>query len=167
MPVTSSNPELSQDEIDRRRGRIVPWVIAAFYLTFISAFIGFVVIAFRNPPNEVTGEAYAKGLAYNQTLTKAAAQDVLGWQSETVYDKGQVVFRLRDSRGDAIEQAQARAWLVHPAVKANDRSFDLHPVGPGVYAADAPLPSKGRWTVHVTAQLRGREYQAVTEIMVD
>lgn len=167
MPATSSNPELSQDEIDRRRGRVVPWVIAAFYLTFISAFIGFVVIAFRNPPNEVTGEAYAKGLAYNETLTKAAAQDVLGWQSETVYDKGRVVFRLRDNRGDAIEQAQARAWLVHPAIKANDRTFDLHPVGPGVYAADAPLPSKGRWTVHVTAELRGREYQSVTSITVD
>lgn len=167
MPATSSNPELSQDEIDRRRGRIVPWVIAAFYLTFMAAFIGFVVIAFRNPPNEVTGEAYAKGLAYNETLTKAAAQDVLGWQSETVYDKGQVVFLLRDNRGDAIEQAQARVWLVHPAVKANDRTFDLHPVRHGVYAADAPLPSKGRWTVHVTAQLRGREYQSVTNITVD
>jgi nitrogen fixation protein FixH len=158
---------MSQDEINRRRGRIVPWVIGAFYVTFMAGFIAFVVIAFRNPPNEVTGGAYAKGLAYNEALTKAAAQDVLGWKSDTAYERGKVVFTLRDSRGDLIEQAQVRAWFVHPALKVNDRSFDLHPVRPGVYQADAPLPSKGRWKVHITAQLRGREYQSASDLYVD
>lgn len=167
MPATSSPPELSQQEIDRRRGRIVPWVIAAFYVTFMAAFIGFVVIAFRHPPNEVTGEAYAKGLAYNETLTQAAAQDALGWQSGTVYEDGRVIFSLRDANHEPIAGAHVRAWLVHPAIKTNDRSVDLKAVSPGIYAADAALPSKGRWTVHVTAGLGGREYQSAADIIAD
>jgi nitrogen fixation protein FixH len=167
MPVTSSNPELSQADIDRRRGRIVPWVIAAFYVTFMAAFIGFVVIAFRNPPNEVTGEAYAKGLAYNETLTQAAEQDDLGWQSGTVYENGRVVFSLRDANHQPIAGAHVRAWLVHPAIKANDRSVELKAVSPGIYAADVVLPSKGRWTVRVTAGQGDREYQSAADIITN
>ena len=57
MPAISSSPDIDQAEIDRRRGRIVPWVIAAFYLTFMSSLIGFVVIAYPHPPSDVTQEA--------------------------------------------------------------------------------------------------------------
>lgn len=167
MPATSSNLEISQAEIDRRRGRIVPWVIAAFYVTFMAAFIGFVVIAFRHPPNEVTAGAYAKGLAYNETLTQAAAQDELGWQSGTVYHDGRVVFTLRDANHEPVAGAHVRAWLVHPAIKANDRSIDLKAISPGVYAAEVALPSKGRWTVRVTAGQGNREYQSAADIIVD
>lgn len=167
MPATSSHPDRLQAEIDRLRGRFVPWIIGAFYLAFMSGFIAFVIIAFRNPPNEITGQAYAKGLEYNDALDKAAAQDVLGWHSVTTYENGRIVFTLRDSRHLAVEQAQVRAWFIHPAVKANDCSFDLNSVRPGVYSADAPLPAKGRWTVHVTARLRGREYQSATDLYID
>ena len=155
---------MTQEEIDRKRGRIVPWVIAAFYVAFVSAFIGFVVIAFNNPPNEVTAEAYQKGLAYNRTLDKAAVQDQLGWTSDTAYENGRVVFSLRDADGQPLPGAVARAWFVHPNLKANDRSVDLKDNGHGIYAATIALPAEGLWKVHVTAEHDGRQYQSATLI---
>lgn len=168
MSATSLNPENpDQAAIDRHRGRFVPWIIAAFYLTFMTALIGFVFIAYAHPPSEVTAEAYEKGLAYNDTLTKAASQQALGWLSTTQYSDGRVIFRLTDGLHQPLEHAQVKAWFVHPDNAAFDRSFELKSNGKGVYSAVAALPDKGLWTVHVTAALRGDEYQSVATITVE
>ncbi len=164
MTAISSDPDRDaiRRDIDRRRGRFVPWAIAGFYLTFMSALIGFVVIAYRNPPSEVTAKAYEKGLAYNQTLEKASLEEALGWHSVIGYQDGVIRFTLRDSRRQAIDGAEVRAWFVYPANAAADRSMTLLPAGEGVYKATLNLPEPGLWTVHVTAGKQGRQYQAVT-----
>lgn len=164
MPATSSSPDLMQAEIDRRRGRIVPWVIAAFYVAFVLGFMAFVVIAFHNPPNEITAEAYAKGLAYNDILDKEAAQDQLGWTSQAVLENGRVVFTLTDADGRAVDGATVRAWFVHPSLAANDRSFDLTPDGEGRYAAPVALPVEAAWKLRITAEQNGRQYQSATTV---
>ncbi|MGZ3306733.1 MAG: FixH family protein [Asticcacaulis sp.] len=162
--LKSSGPDAAQREHDRRRGRFVPWIIAAFYLTFMTTLIGFVVIAYRNPPSEVTPEAYEKGLAYNDTLNKGLQQNALGWTSDIRLEHDRLTFRLDDAHHAGVEGAVVRAWFVHPGNASLDRSFDLHPIAPGVYAADAALPARGLWTVHVTAEQKGRQYQAVTPL---
>ncbi len=172
MPAISSSPDpKTQDEaqraLDQRRGRFVPWIIAAFYLTFMSVLIGFVVIAYDHPPNEVTPNAYEKGLAYNNTLTDAAAQAQLGWQSAVDYTAGRVVFQLEDGHHAPADGARVVAWFVHPAQSQGDRTFDLSSEGNGVYSAKAPLPSKGLWTVHITAEKMDKQYQTMTQIEVD
>jgi len=168
MTAISSGPDTAkaQSEIDRRRGRFVPWVIAAFYMTFMATLIGFVVIAYRNPPSEVTTEAYEKGLAYNQTLAKASVEDALGWHSVVTYERGVVRFELRDSRRMPITGAVAKAWFVHPDDAASDRSVDLIAIDDGVYLASLPLPNTGLWTVHVTAEKQGRQYQTAETVEV-
>jgi nitrogen fixation protein FixH len=166
MPATSSSPERDQAEIDRRRGRFVPWVIAAFYMTFMSALIGFVVIAYQHPPGDVTAEAYEKGLAYNQTLAKGAAQDGLRWQSRIDTPPGRIVFTLTDDTGRPVGAGHVKAWFVRPSDAAKDHALDLSEGAPGVYAAAAPL-AKGLWEVHVTAALQGGEYQAMTTLTVE
>lgn len=169
MTAISSSPELSPDaqrERDRRRGRFVPWVIAAFYVTFMSALIGFVVIAYSHPPSETTAEAYDKGLAYNDTLARSAQMAALGWQSTIDYNNGRLIFGLQDNHHAPIAHARVRAWFVHPGDGHFDRSFELTDTGDGVYTADAPLPAAGSWSIHVTAALQDREYQATTQIEV-
>ncbi len=169
MTAISSSPELSPDaqrELDRRRGRFVPWVIAAFYITFMSALIGFVVIAYSHPPSETTPEAYDKGLAYNDTLKRSAQMAALGWQSTIDYDSGRLTFGLQDNHHAPIEHARVKAWFVHPGDRKFDRSFDMSDTGGGVYISDAPLPAAGLWSVHVTAEVQDRQYQATTQIEV-
>ncbi|EGF90036.1 fixH family protein [Asticcacaulis biprosthecium C19] len=161
MPAISSNPDQTQAQIDRRRGRFVPWIIVAFYVAFMSGFMAFVVIAFHNPPNEYTAEAYAKGLAYNETLAKADAQAKLGWRTQAVYSKGHLDVALSDSEGRPLDGARVRAWFVHPSVKAHDRAFDLRPDGAGRYSVAADLPVEAVWKVHVTAEQGGRQFQSM------
>jgi nitrogen fixation protein FixH len=162
-----STQETVQAAIDRRRGRWVPWIIALFYMAFMAALIRFVFIAYAHPPAESTAEAYEKGLAYNDTLAKANAQTELGWQSEVTYERGRLTFNLKDRSGKPIEGVTAKAWFVHPGNPKDDRSFDLSEDGSGVYFADAPLPTQGMWTIHVTAEKGGNEYQAVATAEIE
>lgn len=172
MPATSSPPdsrtpseaEAGQAATDRRRGRFVPWIIAGFYLTFMSVLVGFVFIAYAHPPADSTEEAYDKGLAYNETLARASQQAALGWRSDTVYSQGHTTFSLRDRQLAPVRHARVRAWFVHPGDAAFDRQFDMAEDGDGTYWADTVLPTRGLWTVHVTAAVDGDEYQSVTRI---
>ncbi len=169
MPAISSGPEgdAARREWEKRRGRYVPWVIAAFYLTFMSALIGFVFIAYANPPADSTEEAYDKGLAYNDTIAKARAQDKLGWVSTIDYANGQVSFSLVDKAHKPILDATVQAWFVSPDRSALDRSVSLVSQGGGKYTAKALLPAKGAWTLHVTAGRDDQQYQAMSQIEVD
>jgi len=168
MTAISSGPDRAsaQAAIDRRRGRFVPWIIAGFYLSFMTTLIGFVVIAYRNPPSEVTADAYEKGLAYNQILAKASVEDALGWHSTVVYERDVVRFEVHDSRRRPVTGATVKAWFVHPADASSDRSVDLRPVGDGIYEASLRLPRPGLWTIHVTAEKQGRQYQAADSVEV-
>lgn len=162
LPVKPEDMTPEQRELyNKQRGRIVPWVIVAFYLVFILPLIGFTVIAFRNMPSEVTQSAYEKGLNYNITLSEQAAQDALGWKSIAAFDKGELRLVLNDADGAAIDGATVKAWFVHPANKNLDRQLDLHPVGPGTYAGKPDLAEKAGYSVHITAAAREREYQTV------
>ncbi|ESQ82568.1 hypothetical protein AEAC466_17020 [Asticcacaulis sp. AC466] len=158
---------MDTEALNRRRGRFVPWIIAAFYLTFMTALVGFVFIAYAHPPSETTEDAYAKGLAYNDILAKAGAQAQLRWRSDIDYTAGRLRFSLTDHAGQPVTAARVKAWFVHPGNAVEDRSFDLRDDGEGRYVTDAPLPVKGVWTVHVTAEKAGRQYQSVTTVEVE
>lgn len=151
-------------QYDKKRGRIVPWIIVAFYLSFMIPLVCFAVIAFRHAPSEVTQSAYEKGLDYNLTLSRQAAQDALGWQGTGTFSKGELRFSLTDASGVAIDGAVVRAWFVHPADKALDRQVDLLPVGPGAYAGTPQLAGRAAYRVHITAAVQGREYQTVLDM---
>jgi nitrogen fixation protein FixH len=156
-------PPPNQAEIDKRRGRFVPWVIAAFYLTFMSALIIFVVIAYQHPPNEVTPEAYEKGLAYNSAIAGADRQTQLGWNSTVDFNGQTLTFRLQDHSGHPVD-AEVKAWFVHPSEVALDQTVELALVGPGLYRGQVKLPKSDNWTVHVTAANGADEYQTVADI---
>lgn len=162
LPVKPEDmtPE-QREQHDKKRGRFVPWIIVAFYISFIVPLICFAVIAFRNAPSEVTQSAYEKGLSYNLTLSQQAAQDALGWQSNAAFADGELKLILNDDKGAPIDGATVKAWFVHPANGKLDREVVLHPVGPGTYAGKPELAAKAGYTVHITAAARDREYQTV------
>lgn len=151
-PISSS--------IDRERGKIVPWVIAAFFLSFMLPLIGFTIIAFTHKPSEVTANAYQKGLAYNATLEKAAAQAALGWTSEIRFAGKRLQFSLKDAQQAPIAGAEVKAWLVRPAEQQLDHAIPLNETAKGLYEGDMELPAKGLWSVRVTALSQGKQFQA-------
>lgn len=168
MPAISSSPDAAlQAEIDRRRGRFVPWIIVAFYLTFMSALIGFVVIAYQHPPSDATQEAYEKGLDYNTAIDKGRAQAKLGWTSSLSVENKVLTFVLKDAAGQGLDGAVTRVWFVHPDTSALDRSVALTSAGKGRYTAPVSLPMAGQWEVHVTAEVKGQQYQRVQPMEID
>lgn len=167
MPAISSSPDAVQAEIDRRRGRFVPWIIAAFYLTFMSTLIAFVVIAYQHPPSEITQEAYEKGLDYNAAIDKGQAQAKLGWTSSLSVDGKTLTFVLKDAAGQGLDGAVARVWFVHPDKAGLDRSMQLVSAGKGRYTAPLALPAPGQWEIHVTAEVKGQQYQLSQAMEID
>lgn len=129
----------------------------------MSALIAFVVIAYQHPPNEITPEAYEKGLAYNSAIAGADRQARLGWQSAVDFEGRTLTFQLKDRDGRPVD-AQVRAWFVHPSESTLDQSIELSPAGPGLYRGQVTLPKSDNWTVHVTAAKGSDEYQAVADI---
>ncbi|MDC7684470.1 FixH family protein [Asticcacaulis sp. BYS171W] len=148
----------TQADIDRRRGRFVPWFIAAFFISFMLPLIAFTVLAFRHAPSEVTAQAYEKGLAYNNALDAEAAQEGLGWKVNGAFRDG--VYRVSASdRGVAMEDARVEVWFVHPSVKTNDRHAVLTHSGRGIYEAKIDLPVRAGWSAHVTVEDHGQQLQ--------
>lgn len=159
MYLTSSSAE------DLRRGRYVPWVIAAFFLSFITPLLFFVWIAFQNKPSLVTEHAYDKGLAYNQTLEAAAAQRALGWTAAADIKNGMLSFFLTDKKGVPITGATVKAWALHPSNTSLDHALELHEENHGVYKATERLP-QGLWKIRITALYHGDEFQFSTPFEV-
>jgi nitrogen fixation protein FixH len=157
-PISSS--------IDQERGKIVPWVIAAFFLSFMLPLIGFAIIAFTHKPSEVTANAYQKGLAYNATLEKAAAQAALGWKAEISLTGNRLRFILKDNFGQPISGAAVDGWLIRPSQQALDHAVPLKEAAKGVYEGDVELPAKGLWNVRVTALAQGKQFQTEKTLTV-
>ncbi len=165
--IDDSELGMTERALNRRRGRWVPWIIVLFYMTFMSALVSFVFIAYAHPPAESTSEAYEKGLAYNSTIEKGTAQAQLGWQSTIDYSAQTLTFTLKDRAGAPLTGATVQSWFVHPGNPADDRNFALRDQAGGTYISAAPLPAKGVWTIHVTAEKAGRQYQAIATTEVE
>lgn len=152
------NPTSSS--IDPNRGKNLPWLIAAFFASFVLLLMGFGWLAFANKPSEVTENAYQKGLQYNQVLTKETQQRDEGWKTKIVLDDSYLRFRLRDAENTEASGAKVEAWLVRPSSQSMDQRFAMQEIGSGIYEARVNFPAKGLWEVHVTADYKGSQIQA-------
>ena len=154
MTPTSSAADLA-------RGKPVPWVIAAFFVSFILPLLGFAWIAFQHKPSEVTAHAYDKGLAYNRALEEGAAQAALGWQARVSMERHRIVLVLSDKDNKPIRGAGVKVWLLRPSEAGLDQQPAMHETVAGRYEAVIENPLPGLWEAHVTAQLQDKQFQAV------
>lgn len=158
------DPE-AQARLDRHRGRFVPWIIVAFFLSFVLLLLSFVMIAVKNPPSEVTSEAYNKGLAYNQILAQSEAQAHLGWQVKPRFERGILSLSLSDKDGQALKGALVHVWLKNANNAHLDQETDLLMTHEGVYAKSLVLPD-GLYHAHITSSYGGHQYQSEIDIDV-
>lgn len=159
-----SEPPFSEQE--KKRGKPVPFVIIAFYLTFIVGFFIFVAIAFQNPPQLVTDQAYEKGLNYNQTLKKSEEIKLLGYRlSADVKDKNLTV-TFTDKTGAPVKDAHLTAWFIHPQMKSLDQKLPLAQNSNGTYRASVADLKQGRWTLTLVADHLGKEVQATQTLII-
>lgn len=163
-PKHATNPTLSAAEI--ARGKPVPWVIAAFFVSFIVPLLCFVWIAFEHKPDLVTEHAYDKGLAYNSTLKAESDMEALGWQANLSMQGNTLVMTLAGKDTKPIRGAKAEAWFIRPSKAGMDQSSFMRETAPGRYETAMPNPAPGLWQARVTAQYQGQQFQAAQEVTV-
>jgi nitrogen fixation protein FixH len=158
--------------VETRSGNWIPWTFVAGFALVIAvngALIWFAVESFSGLTD---AHAYQAGLAYNQTLAEAHAQDALGWNADLAVertpepDEARVTFTLIDRNGHPIEAESVAADFLRPVAAGKDRSAVLAAKGGGRYSATVPLGLAGQWDVRVVARHDGQVWQMTRRIQV-
>ena len=103
-----------------------------------------------------TASPYERGLDYNTTLAAEAAQDRLGWQSQTQISgesdgTRSLQVRLTDRDGQPLDGLTLVAHLVRPSNEGLDTMVIPRPLGGGRYGTSFVLPATGQWELRLVA----------------
>ncbi|MBL8668679.1 MAG: FixH family protein [Rhodospirillales bacterium] len=166
----------------RADGWWYPWIFVLGMLVVIAVNIVLITSAIDTFPGLDTEDAYQKGLAYNQTIAAARAQEARGWQADVRYapradaasaagreaagHEGELVVTLRDKAGEPLYGLDVDAALIRPTRSGLDTRVSLQPAGNGEYRGEAILPLPGQWDVRVFARRGNEDFQATRRIMV-
>ena len=69
-----------------KKFKLLPWIFAAFFSTFIIVDIAYIIIAEKTWRGMATEDGYQKGLKYNQTISAVKKQKELGWILQIKYN---------------------------------------------------------------------------------
>lgn len=146
-------------------GRHVLLIFLAFFITVTGVNALMVTFAIKTFSGEDVSGAYVKGLDYNQTLARDAAEARSGYAVAVTGSRradGAVTITA-----DVTENAAAAsgitvtAHLRHPTNAHLDRDLELVPGGDGRFAASVAGVSAGHWDIETTVTRDGAElYQA-------
>lgn len=162
----------------RADGWWYPWTFVGGMLLVIAVNVVLVAYAIGTFPGLETEDAYRKGIAYNDTLASARAQEARGWSIDVRYAPraaaepagavraGELVITLVDKVGEPIGGLDVSAALVRPTHAGLDTRVALAPRSLGEYRAETLLPLAGQWDVRVSARRGDEDFQATRRIIV-
>lgn len=98
---------------------------------------------------------YQSGLRYNETISAAEQQEMLGWQTEVTYDdeNDRISLRIVDGTEKPVGGLKHSATVSRPATDREDHAVEFEDISQGVYAADLKL-APGNWVVELTSRQR-------------
>jgi nitrogen fixation protein FixH len=135
---------MTQQDMDRedskRIGRIVLFGFLGLFIVCGSVDAFFIVKAVDSHRGVVTENAYEKGLAFNETLKKAAQESQVSPVERLSYEGGKLNVHLKKVEDLSLVVAH----LKHPVQDGKDMRLDLTQVNGQTYASKALLP-KGNW----------------------
>lgn len=150
--------------VRRGPGWWYPWIFVGCMLLVVVVNGVLAYLAVSSWTGLDTEDYYRKGLAYNETIAAAAAQDARGWQMNLAItpekgDQGRPLAALTaafsDRSGHSIEDLRVRAVFKRPTREGADVSFSLSHEGEGMYGGRIPVPLSGQWDVWVVASRHG------------
>jgi nitrogen fixation protein FixH len=160
----------------RKSGWWYPWIFVGGFVVVIAVNLILLYSAVSTFSGLSRENPYEKGLAHNQTLEGARAQEKLGWKVassiETLGETAQGGRRVRigasfqDREGQPIEGLQVRAMFIRPAAEGHDQQTVLSNQGQGRYAAEINLPLLGLWELQLVALGAKSSYQTDERIQV-
>ena len=150
----------------RKSDKYIPLYFVAFFVVLFILDGIFVYLATSSHTGVVEKGTYNRGLAYNDTVAAAEAQEALGWQTGIEYgDAGMVTFSAKDAGGTPIEGAVVQAQFFRPTQDGQDFTQNLFEVSPGTYES-AVTAAPGQWDVRIFVEWKQQRYQKTERIFV-
>ena len=145
---------------ERRPGWWFPYIFVAGFVLVLLVNLTMAYFATSTFSGLSNDHAYEAGLAYNQTLAAARAQEEMGWAVNSTVDPeanhgAHITLTYRDRDGKPVEDLTVKASLVRPTAKGHDREVTLARVAPGTYATQQEMPLAGIWDMTVNARGAG------------
>lgn len=121
-----------------------PWLLMSGPLVVVIAGFYTLWLAVKSDDGLVADDYYKRGLAINQTLSRAtrAEQLMLGGRAELGVDSVRLTLT-----GAGMLPETLRLRLVHPTRAVDDQVLELRATRPGVYAGTLPAAIAGRRVV--------------------
>ena len=159
----------------RQPGWWYPWIFVGGMLVVIAVNGVLITMAVSTFSGIQTEEHYRKGLAYNQALAAAEAQERRGWQMALTFTpessadgrrQGDLAGTFVGKDGRPLDNLEVEAVLLRPTHEGFDVAVDLDHRGGGVYGATVFLPLPGQWDAHVHAHRDGDNFQETRRLSV-
>ncbi|HEX2753601.1 MAG TPA: FixH family protein [Alphaproteobacteria bacterium] len=150
---------MHKERQDTFADKLIPYYFVAFFVGLAVLFGWFIQLALGSYTGLVTEHAYEKGIDYNTTIAKAAAQDALGWQAKVTHTADAVTLTVMDAEGQALSGADVSLWLFRPVQAALDLRMPMAATAAGVYTAELDLPQRGLWEARILVKTDKAEYQ--------
>jgi len=159
----------------RQPGWWYPWIFVGGMLVVIAVNGVLITLAVSTFSGLETEEHYRKGLAYNQALAAAEAQERRGWQMALTFTpessadgkrQGDLAVTFVGKDGRPLENLEVEAVLRRPAREGFDVAVVLDQRSGGVYGAAVSLPLPGQWEAHVHAYRDGDNFQESRRLSV-
>ena len=159
----------------RQRGWWYPWIFVGGMLLVVAVNAVLITLAVTTFPGLETEEHYRRGLAYNEALAAAEAQERRGWRMEVNFSpgvpetgqrRGDLVVTFVAKDGLPLDDLQVQTVLKRPTHEAEDVAINLEHRGAGVYGGAVALPLPGQWDARVHAHRDGANFQESRRLSV-
>jgi len=160
----------------RRPGWWYPYIFVGVFGVVLAVNLVFMYSAVSTFTGIETQEAYDKGLAYNQVIAKAKAQEKLGWtvdatllpasSPDAASHESNVVVSVLDKAGQPVSGLSVKAKFIRPTKEGFDTNAELMEQGGGRYVATVKLPLAGQWDLKVAAHKGEIDYQLGQRVLV-
>jgi nitrogen fixation protein FixH len=149
---------------------VLLWILL-FFGVVISVNVTMMTLAIKTLPGVDDDNAYADGLAYNQNIAAARAQDARHWQVSAHVERdangpGSIVVSAHDAKGAALLGLLFKAVLERPADRRADLSVALSDRGAGSYRGSIEGVAAGQWEL-VLEGYRGAERMFLSRNRLD
>ncbi len=158
----------------RPRGWWYPYIFVGCFAVVLAVNGALAYFATSSFTGLSTDGAYEKGLAYNQNLAMARAQEAMGWtvdtQAKPAGEKGHpkvdVVVTYKDRDGKPVEGLSVKAQMIRPTLKGYDHEVAFTTLGVGTYGGVFDMPLDGVWDMDVVATGNGTAYEHAKRFVI-
>jgi len=167
---------MSTMQSSRRPGWWYPYIFVGVFLVVLAVNLVMAMSAVKTFSGLQTEQAYDKGLAYNEVLAQAKAQEKLGWSvdaqvvphdpSNTQRHDADMSVTYTDKAGKPVTGLSVQAEISRPTLAGHDQKLELVEKTPGQYVALAPLDLPGQWDINVIARQGESQYKFSQRVLV-